>query len=78
MAREGESIKVKKEHFSSELNLVFNSISLVLALLCAILSENSVVKWLWIVCSLVWGVRVIMDIRKNIKRKKESERENKL
>lgn len=78
MAREGESIKVKKEHFSSELNLVFNSISLVLALLCAILSENSVVKGLWIVCSLVWGVRVIMDIRKNIKRKKESERENKL
>ena len=78
MARKGESIKVKKEHFSSELNLVFNSIPLVLALLCAILSENSVVKGLWIVCSLIWGVRVIMDIRKNIKRKKESERENKL
>ena len=70
MAREGESIKVKKEHFSSELNLVFNSIPLVLALLCAILSENSVVKGAWIVCSLVWGVRIIMDIRKNIKRKR--------
>lgn len=69
---------MKKEHFSSELNLVFNSISLVLALLCAILSENSVVKGAWIVCSLVWGVRIIMDIRKNIKRKKESERENNL
>lgn len=73
MAREGERIKVKKELFSSELNLVFNSISLVLALLCAILSENSVVKGLWIVCSLIWGVRVIMDIRKIIIRKKESE-----
>ena len=78
MVKGEKRIKMKKEHFSSELNLVFNSISLVLALLCAILSENSVVKWLWIVCSLVWGVRVIMDIRKNIKRKKESERENKL
>lgn len=78
MARGEKSIKMKKELFSSELNLAFNSISLVLALLCAILYENSVVKGAWIVCSLVWGVRIIMDIRKNIKRKKETERENNL
>ena len=78
MVKGEKRIKMKKEHFSSELNLVLNCISLVLALVCAILSENSVVKGLWIVCSLVWGVRVIMDIRKNIIRKKESERDEPL
>ncbi len=52
------------------INLVFNSISLALTLLCAILYENSVVKGIWIVCLLIWGVRVIMDIREIIKRKK--------
>ena len=68
----GKKIKMKKEHFSSKAILTLNSISLVLAILCAILNENPVVKGLWVVCSLLWGVRVIMDIR-NIIRKKDSE-----
>lgn len=67
-------MKKGEQHFSVELSLVFNSIALILSLCCAILSNGLALKILWAVCVIVWGVRIIMDIRERIRNKKESER----
>ena len=69
---------MKNKDALPKFNLFLHSMSLILAVCCAILNEEPAVRIIWSIGVIVWIILIIIDIRNIIKGKKDTEQKTNL